>query len=298
MSTISSCAEIECNGTAHFCHTKKHIAYSIAEQKRSSRWNQLQLYTVLIIMLVYGGWLSLVDLYSRLFLSLFLIITKIASAEQSILCPPTSRSRLLLMLGEGYNSRYMSVDKPTDFFMPEFGRLDYNWPATNSQKPFPMSPHGNVGELNFKVEAGHQQVLLGNAHNQRILKLLSNPKNRSTIVESPKMDKLKREIVAGTSWTHDAGHLEQLTRVDLPWTCEEQANWIDLGESRFPRFVRSVTCSSDRCFYGHYRCRPRAFTVKILRRLTANCINDDNGQLVEPWVFEEFALNLCCQCTA
>ncbi|KRZ13261.1 Protein trunk [Trichinella zimbabwensis] len=247
-------------------------------------------------MLVHGGWLTLVQLYSQLFPSLFLIITKIASAEQAVLCPPTPRGRLLLMLGAGYNSRYMSVDKPTDFFMPEFGRLDYDWPATNSDKPFPIS-HSSVGELNFKVEAGHQQVLLENVHNQHILKLLSNQRNKSTIVHSnPKMIKLKRQI-AERSWTEDAAHLEQLTRVDLPWTCEEQANWIDLGESRFPRFVRSVTCSSDRCFYGHYRCRPRAFTVKILRRLTTNCINDDNGQLVEPWVFEEFALNLCCQCT-
>uniref|UniRef100_A0A182IS60 Spaetzle domain-containing protein n=1 Tax=Anopheles atroparvus TaxID=41427 RepID=A0A182IS60_ANOAO len=91
-----------------------------------------------------------------------------------------------------------------------------------------------------------------------------------------------------------------------PWECEAKIRWIDLGSEYFPRFLRTVECTRQKCWYGHYSCQPRSFTVKILRRRTGECVQSDRlrrigvdglpGELRELWVWEERAVNFCCDC--
>ena len=91
------------------------------------------------------------------------------------------------------------------------------------------------------------------------------------------------------------------------WQCSSKIEWIDLGPDYFPRYLRSVVCLSENCWFGLYSCRPKSFTVKLLRRKKGFCANDSkNGNQVglsglpkdlkELWVWEEKALNFCCDC--
>lgn len=117
-----------------------------------------------------------------------------------------------------------------------------------------------------------------------------------------------------------------------PFSCASEVVWEDLGPSYFPRFLRSLRCTSDRCLYGLRRCRARAFTVKVLRRRSDECVPEEQrverlvtlselgirspavsaaeaigGNLaiavtevrvvwVHEWLVEERALNFCCEC--
>lgn len=82
--------------------------------------------------------------------------------------------------------------------------------------------------------------------------------------------------------------------------------WLDLGEDRFPRYLRTVRCKGESCWFTHFECKGRAFTVNVLRRLTAQPVcegerasSDSLPQdLREEWVFEERAVTFCCDCTA
>ncbi|XP_052863619.1 protein trunk [Anopheles cruzii] len=92
-----------------------------------------------------------------------------------------------------------------------------------------------------------------------------------------------------------------------PWECESKIRWTDLGPDYFPRFLRSVECTRQNCWYGHYTCQPRSFLVKILHRRTGQCVQSDRlrnqidvddlpGGLCELWVWEDRPVNFCCDC--
>lgn len=89
-----------------------------------------------------------------------------------------------------------------------------------------------------------------------------------------------------------------------PWECEAKIKWLDLGHDYYPRYLRTVECTRHSCFYGHFTCKPRSFTVKILRRRKGECVQTRNrigisglpGELKELWVWEERAVNFCCDC--
>lgn len=87
-----------------------------------------------------------------------------------------------------------------------------------------------------------------------------------------------------------------------PWSCRGQVKWRDLGRDYFPRFLRSVDCLKEKCWYGHGMCRPRSFMVRILRRRNGECEpvygSDDYvpTQLREAWTWEEYPVNFCCEC--
>ncbi|RZC31756.1 Noggin domain containing protein [Asbolus verrucosus] len=92
------------------------------------------------------------------------------------------------------------------------------------------------------------------------------------------------------------------------WHCKTKIEWTDLGPDYFPRFLRSARCLSEKCWFGFYKCKPRSFTVKLLRRKRHFCASIDEGEskvgfaglqneLRELWVWEERAVNFCCDCT-
>lgn len=80
---------------------------------------------------------------------------------------------------------------------------------------------------------------------------------------------------------------------ELPWQCDSQVIWSDLGDNYYPRFLRNVRCTSEKCWFGHFICKPKAFTVNVLKRVRDSCKDGaDNRQ----WVFEERAVTFCCEC--
>ena len=79
----------------------------------------------------------------------------------------------------------------------------------------------------------------------------------------------------------------------LPWRCESQIVWTDLGVNYYPRFLRNVQCTKENCWFGHFRCRPKAFTVNVLKKARDSCKEGENGQ---EWVYEERAVTFCCEC--
>ncbi|XP_063218511.1 protein trunk [Bacillus rossius redtenbacheri] len=88
--------------------------------------------------------------------------------------------------------------------------------------------------------------------------------------------------------------------------------WKDLGPDFFPRFLLSMDCSNQKCWYDSYECTPKSFTVKVLRKVRDYCLpkkgtnvnlvrlnsNKNFETLSELWVWEERAVAFCCECGA
>lgn len=90
------------------------------------------------------------------------------------------------------------------------------------------------------------------------------------------------------------------------WDCGEMVEWMDLGEEYFPRYVRSVKCSCDTCWYASYRCRPRSFPIYMLRKVEKECIpvpealhlllEVESGEYVQSWVWDSMYIDTNCDC--
>ncbi|VEN42209.1 unnamed protein product [Callosobruchus maculatus] len=90
------------------------------------------------------------------------------------------------------------------------------------------------------------------------------------------------------------------------WHCKQRIKWLDLGPDYFPRYLKSVECLSETCWFNIYKCRPRSFAVKLLKRRRDRCTaapDDDRigssglpRELRELWVWEERAVTFCCDC--
>ncbi|KAJ8963504.1 hypothetical protein NQ314_005583 [Rhamnusium bicolor] len=101
-------------------------------------------------------------------------------------------------------------------------------------------------------------------------------------------------------YRRDLGYLQE-------WHCNSRIKWTDLGPDYFPRYLRSVECLAENCWFNIYKCRPKSFTVKVLKRKRDKCIIAGSGtktgisslpkELKELWVWEERAVNFCCDCT-
>ncbi|OQR74045.1 hypothetical protein BIW11_09345 [Tropilaelaps mercedesae] len=82
------------------------------------------------------------------------------------------------------------------------------------------------------------------------------------------------------------------------WKCQSTLEWEDLGDGYFPRYLRKVKCLCERCWYNHYKCRPRSFTVTLLRRRSdVKCSYGDKPIVLEDeWEIVEKAVPFCCDC--
>ncbi|XP_038104002.1 protein trunk [Culex quinquefasciatus] len=205
------------------------------------------------------------------------------------------------ILGPAFNSRYMSIDKP-----PVLDEEAIRGEGTGKRG----GPRGLYPS--FYVEEDHLMELGDDpAWAVHHVSDTANP-----VLKPPR---LKRRETAFNALLNDMSHESRSSRAyrgrgqaasnARPWECEGKIRWIDLGLEYFPRFLRTVECAKTRCWYGHYHCRPRSFTVKILRRRSGECVpggaDQPNvgseglpGELRELWVWEERAVNFCCDCTA
>ena len=87
--------------------------------------------------------------------------------------------------------------------------------------------------------------------------------------------------------------------VPLPWSCEQNVLWSDLGPDHFPRYLRKVQCRQTNCWYGRYRCVPKTFDMKVLCLATSGCFgsSDDIPVELKPmWRYKSVSVTYACEC--
>lgn len=225
-------------------------------------------------------------------------------------CEELPKIVLAQLLGEAYNSRYMSI----------------NWPISSDENDDQRNEYSVVKRRvdnvpSFYVEEKHTMELsdkpawdLDDAEAIAEIENLSKRRRRrkrlvpidanSATDQSFADDSSERNKRAfGRSGSNAASGANKL----YPWKCEAAIKWVDLGPDYFPRFLRTVECTKHYCWYKAFVCKPKSFAVKILHRRKGMCANAENlrkisafdfrGDFGELWKWEEVAINFCCDCT-
>ncbi|XP_067931726.1 protein trunk-like [Watersipora subatra] len=188
-------------------------------------------------------------------------------------CEERSEVDLKDLLGPAFNGRYMSVDKPVEV---EEETANTEADAATGERMADGSGATAVRVVPFHVEADFRRDLphdfyLDISWYQEVVHTLSD--------NAAKLLRLARNVVGEAN--------------TLPWKCEAEIVWTDLGSNYYPRFLRNVQCTRDNCWFGHFKCRPKAFTVNVLKRARDSCKDSETGQ---EWIFEERAVTFCCEC--
>lgn len=225
--------------------------------------------------------------------------------------PPTV---LTEVLGSAYNSRYMSIDEPIQYeedILNDDTTYQYSTSKrkTDAYQPFYVDDKyalelSNKPAWEVKHTATKSDVLLDTQ--QETKRARRDSKN---IAVQNADDDIEINVDRNKRATNRRGGISSKIRNgERPWECEAKIKWIDLGPDYFPRFLRTVECTKHVCWYGHFTCKPRSFTVKILRRRSGECVPSESlrkigtdglpGDLRELWVWEERAVNFCCDCSA
>ncbi|CRK92990.1 CLUMA_CG006575, isoform A [Clunio marinus] len=191
------------------------------------------------------------------------------------------------ILGAAFNSRYMSIEIPENEKKSEVtndgGKRDAEdvipfYVDNTYAMEISNKPAWEVLHLSEVKKVHEQEMIQKENNNSRVLRSNNRRRNESS------------------------QYKQQIKR---PWECEAKIKWLDLGYDYYPRYLRTVECTLHTCFYGHFKCQPRSFTVKILRRRRGECVYTNNkigidglhGDLKELWIWEERAVNFCCDCS-
>lgn len=198
------------------------------------------------------------------FLSIYRVCSTLSRIERNVVCTELPSEVLKNILGGAFNSRYMSITPP----MENGNSNDKLKRESAVVPPFYV-------DQDFAQELGSNEPAWTVHHSD----LRNNDNTRS----------------------------KRRTTISRQWDCEAKIAWSDLGLDYYPRYLRSVECLSKSCWYGHYACKPRSFTVKVLKRRRGQCVFSDGKSKVgidglprdlkELWVWEERAVNFCCDCS-
>ncbi|XP_062557294.1 protein trunk-like [Armigeres subalbatus] len=247
-------------------------------------------------------------------------------------CAELSPPILSSILGPAFNSRYMSIDKPpvmddepahgesdgkryaTNGLFPEF-YVDDDYTEELGNKPAWLVDHVNtpptvIGFTYTNDHASKDTIFkslylspfrLFGRHGRRSVKLTNNH-----VLRAPLSKRDANGSKLANRSTRNARRGQKSSGSSRPWNCEAKIRWMDLGDEYYPRFLRTVECAKTSCWYGHYQCTPRSFTIKILRKRPGECVPIDEthkigieglpAELSELWVWEERAVNFCCDC--
>ncbi|XP_013416660.1 protein trunk-like [Lingula anatina] len=213
-------------------------------------------------------------------------------------CEPTSTETLRQMLGPAFNARYMSISRP--YLRPSVGMslaggMVGDEPIEIRRRHDPANHHGQ-----FRVPEGFERDLPSDYVSSQHRRHHHGQHRRSASERF--LSRVKR---AKTSPRRPGGGRGG----SPPWQCDSRIVWDDLGSDHFPRFLRTVECTQQDCWFGHYSCVPRAFTVNVLRRKTDACVpvygnptgQDDRREIIRyehEWIFEERSVTFCCDCSA
>ncbi|KAH8389139.1 protein trunk [Drosophila serrata] len=195
-------------------------------------------------------------------------------------CAELSTQSLSRILGQAFNPRYMSIDPPGE-------------PDEKNHQQLPGGYKRSSNELPFYADSEVISVSSFPAWETNHFAHEATPHRKSVRTRSVFMDRVGHARVDGFK--------------QRPWECSSKINWIDLGFNYFPRYIRSVECIARKCWYDHFNCKPKSFTIKVLRRKTGSCIriNDKlilitaekfKNDYTQLWIWEEIAVNFCCEC--
>lgn len=205
-------------------------------------------------------------------------------------CGKLSPHMLTEILGAAFNSRYMSLEQPLeDSIVTNSAPGDAPGKRQASFPPFYVDDKYAL-EISRKPAWEVQHVVdtpaaaSGNMDRSK----------REAPLEDDSMDRIKRTFQKSGPSKQDA---EQ-------WVCKAKIRWIELGPDYYPPYLRTVECVKHDCWYRLYSCKPRSFTVKLLRRRKGECVPTGRlsfdgmpGEMRELWVWEERAVNFCCDCS-
>lgn len=108
-----------------------------------------------------------------------------------------------------------------------------------------------------------------------------------------------RDLVTRKNVTRRSVELSQSTD-PAQWTCQTTKVWKDLGSKYFPRHVRSVTCSSSTCWFKHFRCRPKHYLIKVLRKKVGQCLrvysSTGSPRFEDFWEPVDYQITVDCEC--
>ncbi|VDI65194.1 Hypothetical predicted protein [Mytilus galloprovincialis] len=107
------------------------------------------------------------------------------------------------------------------------------------------------------------------------------------------LKKLSKNFTKEQSYDKRSESLEE-----RPCDCETRVEWTDLGENVYPRHLRETKCISTHCWFGHSRCNPILYTVKVL---TNNPLPFVDPMLPEglrsDWTFVDKTVSVGCLCS-
>ncbi|CAK9293828.1 unnamed protein product [Gordionus sp. m RMFG-2023] len=282
---------------------------------------------------------------------------------KKVYCKTSSLKDLTIMLGSAFNPRYMSINKPSMYMKAKSNPIvpskssikdfvnDGEFRLTDEDQddflPFVVSSHytkdlarvSNKKEIKRDTSSAFSLSTHKKAQtNSTIISLSKLAQSLSYNNEStrrPKRNKRSHYQTAnktrGRRYKHSPIFSLPKSASFKPWECKSKVIWKDLGPDYFPRYLRTIECTSKKCFYSFYNCVPKAFTVKILKRdrkelAGFSCIDltqdeshyevqykltiedevvdyntflgDDKlqNEFEEKWIFEERAVVFCCDC--
>lgn len=202
-------------------------------------------------------------------------------------CKEVPDMALTQILGPAYNTRYMSINAP----------MISNDDADGGEDP-------TRGDYSMKRKANN--ALPFYVDDTFHIEISNKPAWEVNHIQKYEIRDSKRS--KRQAYRNNGRSRGSNTQPQRPWECEARIKWIDLGLDYFPRYLRTVECTKHLCWYGHFTCQPRSFTVKVLRRRRGQCVRSDRlknivveglpGELRELWVWEERAVNFCCDCAA
>lgn len=136
---------------------------------------------------------------------------------------------------------------------------------------------------------------LGTAYNQRYMAM----DDTDLYYKTNQLPPQDRAHVTKRNITKRSMSVDQITD-PAPWTCQTSNEWKDLGPTFFPRHVRSATCSSNTCWFGHFRCRPKFYTIKVLKKKVGECLRvysfTGSPRFQDFWEEVDYKITVDCEC--
>lgn len=227
-------------------------------------------------------------------------------------CPRATTEELREKLGAAYNARYMSIEKPPPDPDPAprlYVRHTVGYPnddedngggsgADMSRTQWNEDPPSFRVDPDFRRDVARAETD-GDAHSG----WQPEGSDDETLSGVPSDHWLRRAASGSDGGVTPGSRVRREDGTKKPWGCEARMEWEDLGEDRFPRYLRTVRCLGEQCWFTHFRCQGRAFTVNVLRRASVEPPCDGRAtsdslpaDLREEWVFEERAVTFCCDC--
>lgn len=203
-------------------------------------------------------------------------------------CESLPKMILTQILGSAFNPRYMSLESPV-----------YK-KTVDAAVITAVGKRASEDEPEFYVDKEFSKIISDKPAWESNVYLDLNSEQK----------RIKRQLKQKYYMGSRTNNMQATSSVDdqdrRPWFCDSKIKWIDLGDDYYPRWIRTVECVKQNCWYGKYTCAPRSFTIKLLRRQSNKCIHSkkllkmglSSNKSQEIWIWEERAISFCCDCVS